>query len=297
MSSVAKRKFFLKPFYILKSATKDTIKQDGIEHAGYLAFLSILSLFPFLIFLFSILARFGSLDDYSNVIVILLNNLPDKISSSLFPRINEIIHGPPQSVLTIAFIGVIWTASSAVEGLRTILNRAYRAPSPPAYISGRIKSIIQFIVLTLIIAGAVTLFLLVPALLKRAETLFDISFQINYDWFYFRQFTIVFILFMTTAMLYYYITDVKQRLVDTFPGATVVIILWAITLKIFIIYLEKFNQINFVYGGLGGIIGALMFFYFINLIFIIGAEFNYHFRKAYRKKKLPPREIPEKQIK
>jgi membrane protein len=289
MSSAAKRKFILKPFYILKYAIIDTIKQDGVEHAGYLAFLSILSLFPFLIFLFSILAHFGSLESYSGLLFIFLDNLPDNISASLLPRINEIVNGPPQSLLTIAFIGVVWTASSAVEGLRTILNRAYRAPSPPPYILGRIKSVFQFIIISLIIAATITLFLLVPAILKRTEIIFETSFHINYDWLYFRQLTIVLILFLTTSLLYYHITDVRQKLVDTFPGATIVIILWALILKIFIIYLENFNQFNFLYGGLGGIIGTLMFFYFVNLIFIIGAEFNYHFRKAYKKKKLPPK--------
>ncbi|MFT6332992.1 MAG: membrane protein [Lentimonas sp.] len=281
-----KKKFVLKPFYILKSSIRDTIKHDGVEHAGYLAFLSILALFPFLIFLFSIITRFSNLEGYSDLLYIFLNNLPDNISSSLLPRINEIVNGPPQSLLTIAFIGVIWTASSAVEGLRTILNRAYRAPSPPPYILGRMRSILQFIIITLVIAGTITVFLFIPAILKRTEILFEISFDINYDWLYFRQLSIVFILFITTSLLYYHITDVKQRLIDTFPGTTLVIIAWAMTLKIFIIYLENFNQFNFLYGGLGGIIGALMFFYFISLIFIIGAEFNYHFRKAY-KRKLP----------
>ncbi|MFT6077882.1 MAG: uncharacterized BrkB/YihY/UPF0761 family membrane protein, partial [Rickettsiales bacterium] len=57
---LARRKFILLPFYILKSSIKDTIEQDGIEHSGYLAFLSILSLFPFLVFLFSILTYFGN---------------------------------------------------------------------------------------------------------------------------------------------------------------------------------------------------------------------------------------------
>lgn len=278
-----RRKYLLLPYYILRSSINDTIRQDGIEHAGYLAFLSILSLFPFLIFLFSIITFFGDSEIYSQFIHIVLNNFPANVSASLLPRINEITNGPPQGLLTVAIIGVIWTASSAVEGLRTILNRAYRVDNPPNYVWGRMLSILQFIIITVIISITVIILVLAPALLKKFELLFTVNFQINYDWFYFRQLLIVFILFITTSLLYYHIVDVKQRYRDTIPGTIIAIILWAIILRLFSIYLEKFHQFNLVYGSLGGIIGTLMFFYLINLVFIIGAEFNYHFKRVYNR--------------
>ncbi|MFT6219508.1 MAG: membrane protein [Myxococcota bacterium] len=278
---LARRKFILLPFYILKSSIKDTIEQDGIEHSGYLAFLSILSLFPFLVFLFSILTYFGNYEVCINFIYEILRDLPETVSKPLAPRIDEITSGPPQGILTLAIVGIIWTASSTVEGLRTILNRAYRAPSPPTYIFGRLLSIAQFIVISLVISLTILVLVLAPAILKKAEIMFSINFSINYDLFYFRQFIIILILFLTTSSLYYHITDVKQRIVDTFPGAILAIILWTVILKLFTIYLENFNQFNLVYGSLGGFIGVLMLFYFVNLSLIIGAEFNYHFKRAY----------------
>jgi len=280
---LARRRFFLLPYHILRSSINDTIRQDGIEHAGYLAFLSILSLFPFLIFLFSIITYFCDSQICSHLIYVVLNNFPSNISSSLLPRINEIVNGPPQGLLTIAIIGIIWTASSAVEGLRTILNRAYRVPIKPDYIWGRLLSIMQFIVITLIISLAVIILVLAPALLQKFELLFVVNFRINYDWLYFRQFSIISILFIATSLLYYHIVDVKQRYRDTLPGTIMAIFLWSIILRLFTIYLENFHQFNLVYGSLGGIIGALMFFYFVNLVFIVGAEFNYHFKRAYSK--------------
>ncbi|MFT7086749.1 MAG: membrane protein [Rickettsiales bacterium] len=197
------------------------------------------------------------------------------------PRINEIVNGPPQGILTVAIIGIIWTASSAVEGLRTILNRASRAPSPPAYIWGRLLSVAQFIVITLIISATVIILVLAPAILKKLEIMLSVNFSINYDWLYFRQLIIILALFIATSSTYYYITDVKQRYIDTFPGAIVTIILWVAILFLLTIYLENFHQFNLVYGSLGGIIGVLMLLYFANLAFIIGAEFNYHFKRAY----------------
>ncbi len=285
LKKVLKRRLIVLPYKILKSAITDTIRQDGIEHSGYLAFLSILSLFPFLIFLFSIATYLGDSEIYTNLIYVVLNNFPKNISQSLLPRVDEIVNGPPQGLLTVAIIGIIWTASSAVEGLRTILNRAYRVNSPPDYIWGRLLSILQFIIITLVISIVVTILILAPAILKKMELIFLVNFNINYDWFYIRQLIIIFTLFTTTSMLYYHIVDLKQRYRDTIPGTIVAIILWTLTLKIFSIYLENFKQFNLIYGSLAGIIGALMFFYLVNLVFIIGAEFNYHFKRTYSRKR------------
>ena len=52
-------KYFLIPLKIFRKSVIDTIRHDGIEHAGYLAFLSILSFFPSLIFLIAVIGFFG----------------------------------------------------------------------------------------------------------------------------------------------------------------------------------------------------------------------------------------------
>ena len=140
-------KYFIIPLMIFRISVLDTIRQDGIEHAGYLAFLSIFSLFPFLIFLISIVGFFGASEIGAQIVHTILSAAPREMAEALAPRINEIISGPPQSFLTIAIIGVIWTASSSVEGCRTILNRAYRIAFPPPYLWRRFISILEFFVI------------------------------------------------------------------------------------------------------------------------------------------------------
>ena len=279
-----KSRYLTLPYYILRLSIRDTINQDGVEHAGYLAFLSILSLFPFLIFLFTISTYFGNSENFTEFVQISLSHLPEGIAQSLSPRIDEIVYGPPQGLLTIAIIGIIWTASSAVEGLRTILNRAFRVPSPPSYLLGRSLSILQFIIITITILTTITTFVILPAILRKLENIVGIDLSPYYDWFYFRQLLIILILFMTSSMLYQHITDVSLKFSQTVPGACMAIALWVLILKLFGIYLTKFNQFSLVYGSLAGIIGAMMFFYLVSLAFIIGAQFNYHFDRVYGKK-------------
>ena len=98
------RKYFVIFIKIFRISLFDTVRQDGIEHAGYLAFLGFLSLFSFLIFLFSITGYIGASDAGSHFIKMLLEMLPVEISGNIKPRIDEIISGPPQQFLTIAII-------------------------------------------------------------------------------------------------------------------------------------------------------------------------------------------------
>ncbi|MBM3580089.1 MAG: YihY/virulence factor BrkB family protein [Alphaproteobacteria bacterium] len=271
-------KYILIPLQIFRISIIDTIRHDGIEHAGYLAFLSILSLFPSLIFLIMIVGFFGASDAGTHLINKLLAVAPKEITLALTPRINEITDGPEQSFLTIAIIGVIWTASSSVEGCRTILNRAYRVAFPPPYAWRRFISIIEFFVIIFAMVSGIVIFVVVPNLLRELH----LSVHVDVDVLYIRQMLIFFLLTCTTSLLYYALPNVKQSITQTIPGSILAVTLWILLVRFFEIYLTNFHQMNFVYGSLAGIIAALMLFYLISLIFIFGAEFNYHFHRTYQ---------------
>jgi membrane protein len=90
------------------------------------------------------------------------------------------------------------------------------------------------------------------------------------------------ILAISTSILYYALPNVKQKFSQTLPGSILAVILWITLVNFFSLYLENFNQMNFVYGSIAGIIVSLMFFYLISLVFIFGAEFNYNFHRVYQ---------------
>ncbi len=276
------RKYFIIPIKIFRTAIIDTVRQNGVEHAGYLAFLILLSLFPFLIFLISIIGVFGASEVGVQVVYNILAAAPKEVVEGLAPRIDEIISGPPQSFLTIAIIGVIWTASSSVEGCRTILNRAYRVAFPPSYLWRRFISIVEFFIIIFAIIAGLIAFIVVPSILNDLETKFSIKIPINYDFFYWRHLATFLLLTCTTSLLYFALPNAKQRFTQTVPGSIIAVICWIGLEKLFEFYLGHFHQFNLVYGSLAGIIISLMFFYLISLVFIFGAEFNYHFYRVYQ---------------
>jgi membrane protein len=275
---------------LLYDALDRTVMHDGIEHAGYMAFLSLLSIFPFLVFLMAITGFFGETTLGESFIDIIFTNLPEDFTTALKPRMIEIISGPPQGLLTVSIVGAIWTASSSVEGLRTILNRAYRIKTPPAYIWRRLLSIVQFLALTGIIIVAMFLLVVLPIIYSYLDTLLQLEGLIENSQLFdptilkpisssFRTFIVFVTLFMVVSALYCILPNAKIVYKSVIPGSIVVVLLWYNSGALLISYFRDFEQVNVIYGSLGGIIASLLFFYVINLIFIFGAEYNYLLRK------------------
>ncbi|WP_078400080.1 YihY/virulence factor BrkB family protein [Ehrlichia ruminantium] len=258
-------------------AVIDMIEHDGIEHAGYLSFVILLSVFPFLVFFMALMSNLAQLLHYYDIsvsdklIILITDNIPSEVISGLMPRIQEIISGPPHSLLTLAVIGTIWTASSAVEGIRTILNKACRVSSPPSYIFRRLLSIFQFISITLAMTIAMICIIVLPVIYE----------MLNKNLGYFKYAVSELVLFVSITLLYFIIPNVKQNLANVVPGAVLVTFLWTCSSLIFTWYLKTFHQLNIIYGSLASIIASLLFFYILSIFFIYGAEFNYRIKNAF----------------
>lgn len=269
-------KYILQFFRILWNALVNTINHDGIEHAGYLAFLGLLSLFPFLVFLMAITGFIGENLAQSELIDLIVSNLPTHVVEGLRPRMLEIITGPSQSLLTVAILGAIWTSSSSVEGLRTVLNRAYRVHTPPSYFFRRLLSIGQLIVLTIIVIFVMVLLILLPVAWEYLQNFLNldaviVSTQLRNIGYIIS----ALLLFFAISSLYYVLPNVKQTWVSVFPGAALVVVLWMAAARLLAYYFSHFQQVNLIYGSLGSVIAALLFFYTLAVILILGAEFSY----------------------
>ncbi|MBY0355756.1 MAG: YihY/virulence factor BrkB family protein, partial [Rickettsiales bacterium] len=164
---------------IYRSAYNAVIKHDGIEHAGYLTFLALLALFPFLVLIVSLAGFFGQGALGTGFVELMFTNLPAEAVSALRPRVAEIISGPPQGFLTVAILGAIWTSSSMVEGMRTVLNKAYHVHTPPAYWFRRLLSILQVLIIIGIILIVMTVFVFTPFLISKLQAIFALT--LSYD--------------------------------------------------------------------------------------------------------------------
>ncbi|MES2215317.1 MAG: YihY/virulence factor BrkB family protein [Pseudomonadota bacterium] len=262
-----------------------TIEHDGIEHAGYMSFMVLLSIFPFIVFFLALTSFFGASELGSHFVNSLIESLPDDATAAIKENIYELVKAPPYRLMTLAIIGTIWTSSSFVEGMRTILNRIYNINTPPPYLFRRLLSIMQFLIINIMIFLAMLLLVFIPIGLEGIPEIQNLLNNYGPFWTYFRYFLILTTLLITVSAFYYVIPNVSVKLKDIIPGAIMTVVLWMISGNLLSNYLVYYNQLSILYGSLGSIIVTLLFFYITNMIFIYGAEFNYQIftsQKAWR---------------
>jgi membrane protein len=270
-----KIKKLLRVFY---DAGYHTVHHDGIEHAGYLAFLAIIAIFPGLIFLLSFASDIGNLQVVTSFITEIEKFLPQSVMEVIKPTINELVSGPPHGIITFAIIGITWSASGAVEGVRTILNRAYGVKNPPHYIFRRTLSILEFIFFIMLIVIAMLLITIIPAIIGLLESV--LSKQLITPAIEKLKYFISFIfLFIGIALSYYVLPNIKQKFSQIITGAILCASLWLITAFLFTNYIAYYHKLNTIYGSLAGIVITLFFFYILSLVYIFCAEFNYIHQK------------------
>lgn len=263
--------------YLYQALIK-TIDHDGVEHAGYMSFMVLLTIFPFCVFILALTSFVGASHIGEILLNILTENMPEQAIESMRPRIKEIIQSPPQSLMNLAIFGTIWTSSSFVEGLRTILNRIYEISSPPPYILRRLLSIGQFVLISILLIMAVLILVIAPVGLSKIPELNIIIKNFSPFWFYIRYLILFLSLFFSISVLYYVLPNAKFKYYDVFPGALLTSILWIISGILMSKYIIYYHQLSVIYGSLGSIIVTMLFFYIINLLFIYGAEFNYLYK-------------------
>lgn len=271
---------------LLYRAGDNLVDNDGVELAGYLTFLAILALFPFLVLLVASAGFIGQGELGTQFIELIMSHLPDEAVSSLRPRIDEIMSGPPQGLLTVSILGAIWTASSAVEGMRTVLNRAYQVSEPPNYYWRRAVSILQLILITALIIVVMSVLVLAPIAMGTLGSSTGLLIPESVERFFISDFVYLggLLMFTAVASLYYWLPNIKQSLWAVVPGALMVVGLWIGGAASVSLYIDNVHQMNIIYGSLSGFIATLIFFFVMNIIFIYGAEFNHELLIAMGKK-------------
>ncbi|MCC8417017.1 MAG: YihY/virulence factor BrkB family protein [Rickettsia endosymbiont of Bryobia graminum] len=254
------------------------VNHDGIEHSGYMSFMILLSIFPFLVFLLALTSFVGASELGKNFITLFLESMPELATDSIKTRIDELSKTPPQSLMTLAIVGSVWTASSFVECLRTILNRVYEIKSPPPYIRRRLLSILQFLIISIFIAIAMFILVIVPIIIAKIPILSEMLAEHQRSLNIMRYAIIFCSLFFASSTLYYIIPNISLNFSEVVPGALLTVGLWIISGYLLSKYIVYYNQLSVVYGSLGSIIVTLIFFYIINMLFIYGAEFNYLYK-------------------
>src|SRR3954468_3431594 len=129
------------------------VYNDGFIHAGNLAYLSILALFPFFILAAAVAHLLGQSQDAQLTVFNVLRRLPPDVAATLQAPVREVLNARTGPLLWFGAVVGLWTAASFVETIRDILRRAYGVKFCAPFWEYRLGSI-------LLILGAVVLLMI-----------------------------------------------------------------------------------------------------------------------------------------
>src|SRR3954468_13394615 len=137
------------------------VYNDGFIHAGNLAYLSILALFPFFILAAAVAHLLGQSQDAQLTVFNVLRRLPPDVANTLRQPVQEVLHARTGPLLWFGAAVGLWTAASFVETIRDILRRAYGVKFCAPFWEYRLGSILLIlsavVLLMIAFAGSVAL--------------------------------------------------------------------------------------------------------------------------------------------
>lgn len=247
---------------------------DGFPLAGNIAFATILSLFPFLIFVIATAGFFGNEKLAADAVSYLLQTMPSNIADPLSREIETILLAKRDGLLTISILGTIWTASSGVRSVRVGMNRAYdcidRRPFwklalwDIAFVI--IGSLTMLMLSVFVIAGSV-LWSTLTSWVPPADAFTALFHLMRYP---------VALFFMASGLIFahWYLPPIRKSLADVLPGIFFTLLLWLSIAIGFAQYIAIFDTYTSTYAGLAGAMLALMLFYLFAAATLFGAQLN-----------------------
>src|SRR3954464_14095334 len=250
------------------------VYNDGFIHAGNLAYLSIVALFPFFIVAAAVAHLFGQSQDAMLTVTNVLRRLPPDVAATLREPVQEVLTIRTGNLLWFGALVGLWTATSFIETIRDILRRAYGVKFCAPFWEYRLGSI-------LLILGAVVLLMIAFA----GSVALSSMHHLLVEWFPFAQgigstlgvYRLVpaATLFFTFYVLFYALAPARYRKRSRkWPGALLITAWWLATVEILPSVLGLLGGYSLTYGSLAGVMIALLFFFVVGLGVVIGAELN-----------------------
>lgn len=249
------------------------VKNDDIfALASQLAYYLILSFFPFLIFLMTVVG--ASALDAKDILDGLSTILPSSVFDLVESIISEMVSNQYRGLLGASIVISTWTASSGFRAVIKGVNKAHNIKETRSYIKRSFIAIIFTFVLAIIIM--LTLAMLVFGDLIGAYILSIVPFYkaIKLLWNVLRYAIIVSVMIGIFAVLYRYTPAKKIKWRQVLPGAITSTIGWILASLGFAFYVNNFSNYSRIYGSLGAVFILMTWLYITSMILILGAEIN-----------------------
>ncbi|MCO5132526.1 MAG: YihY/virulence factor BrkB family protein [Xanthobacteraceae bacterium] len=258
------------------------LADDGWAIASHIALSTLMALFPFLIVLTSLAGFFGSKDLADQAADLMLQVWPEEVASRLSSEIHDVVTTTRGDALTVGAVFALYFASNGVESLRIALNRAYAVTEQRAWYWLRLESIGYTLIAAVTALALAFLIVLGPLILETTRHYVPLMVESNERFLTIVRYgTAVPAMIVALFLLHAWLPAGRRSFMQILPGIVFTMAASLVSSMAFGEYLARFaNNYVTMYAGLASVVIALVFLYFIAVIFIFGGELNAAIMKA-----------------
>jgi len=289
--------------YAVRKTAREFSRDQCTDIAAALTYYAVLSLFPALVVIVSLLGVFGQGRRTTDTVLQMVGGLaPPSTINTLRGPVEQLVSSPSAGFALIAgIVGALWSASGYVGAFGRAMNRIYEIDEGRPIWKLRPLQLVLTLA-GLVMAAAVALLLAVSGPVARsighAIGVGQVALTV---WNIMRWPVVLIFMILVVAVLYYATPNVQQpkfRWISV--GAVVAIATWIVASALFGLYVANFSSYNKTYGVLAGVIVFLLWLWITNLALLFGAELDSELERgrelqaglpAEQDLQLPPRDI------
>lgn len=247
-------------------------EDDVVGLAAQLAYFFLLSLFPLLIFLVTLLPYLPITQE--EMLGVVADFAPGQTMSFIETTLDEILSHQNKTLLSFGIIATIWSASNGLNAIIRALNKAYNVKESRSFIVARGMSILFTVAMILVFIIA----LLLPVFGKQIGvylfTKLGLTSQFIAFWNMLRWLFSSLIIFVVFLVLYWIAPNKRFKCIDAAPGAIFATVGWLLVSYGFSFYVSNFGNYSAMYGSIGAVIVLMIWFFLSGIIIILGGEIN-----------------------
>ncbi len=266
-----------------KRAVAKFTKEGALDLAAALTYYSVLSLFPAILALTSLLGVFGQGPDTTGKLLDVLREMG--VADEQLSTIEGYVKGLQDTggagiALFIGLAAALWASSNYVNAFSRAMNKIFDVEEGrPIWILRPVMLLLTLVTLLLVVAVALSLALSGTV----AEAIFGVvglSDEATRVWNLAKWPVMFLIIVIAVGILYWGTPNLKRRFRLISPGALVAIVVMVIALGGFGFYISMFGNYEATYGVMAGAILMLLLLWVINLALLFGAAFDAEFERS-----------------
>ena len=288
-------------FATLKRAVKEFSEDNMTDWAAALTYYGLLSLFPALIALVSIVGIFGDPQSTTQKVTDIVTQIgPQSAADTFSDPIKTITkdRGAAGVLLIVGILAALWSASGYTGAYMRASNIIWETPEGRPFWKARpLQMLVTLVLIILMVVIGLSIALTGPIVEAVADPLGVGSTAVSV-WEIAKWPVLILLFALMLSILNYMAPNVKQRSFKLITaGSVFAMVVWILASILFAFYVANFGSYNKTYGALGGLISLLVWMWITNVAILLGNELNAEIERSKELDEGVPRADREIQLK